>query len=54
MPRLKAEHIVKILDILPTTEDHLKLILQGYILTISQANMKKIVDLVKEYAPEEK
>ena len=50
IPRLKAEHIVKILDIMPTVEDQLKLILQGYILTVSQANIKKIVDTVKEYS----
>ena len=54
IPRLKREHIVKILDIMPVTEEQLKLVLQGYILTVSQANMKKITDLVKEYLPEEK
>ncbi len=53
VPRLKPEHIIKIIDILPATEDHLKLVLAGYILTISQANLKKIVDLVSEYVPKE-
>ena len=49
VPRLKQEHIIKIVDILPVTEEHLKLIFSGYILTVSQANLKKIVDLVKEF-----
>lgn len=49
IPRLKSEHIIKIIDVLPTTEEHLKMILSGYILTISQANLKKIVELVNEY-----
>ncbi|MBS3112543.1 hypothetical protein J4418_00455 [Candidatus Woesearchaeota archaeon] len=51
IPRLKPEHLIKIIDILPVTEDHLKMILSGYILTISQANIKKIVELIKEFAP---
>ncbi len=54
IPRLKREHIVKIVDILPIFEEQLKLVLQGYILTVSQVNMKRIVDLVKEYVPKEK
>ncbi|MFA5142216.1 MAG: hypothetical protein WC471_04570 [Candidatus Woesearchaeota archaeon] len=54
IPRIKAEHIVKIIDLMPATEDQLKLVLQGYILTLSAANLKKVVDLVKEYIPEKK
>ena len=50
IPRLKDMHIKKIIDMLPSTVDQLKVILQGYALTVNQKNMKRIVDVVKEYA----
>lgn len=50
VPRLKEEHVIKIIDILPVSVDSIKTILQGYTLTISQDNMKKIVEVVKGYA----
>lgn len=49
LPRLKPEHIHKIVDILPKNEKHLKVILQGYTVTVSQENQKKIMAVVKEY-----
>lgn len=54
IPRIKQEHLVKIVDILPTTEDQLKMILQGYVLTLSPANSKKIVEIIKEFIPSKK
>ncbi|MFH1398585.1 MAG: hypothetical protein ABIG95_00555 [Candidatus Woesearchaeota archaeon] len=54
VPRLKDLHIKKIVDLLPVTVDHLKVILQGYTLTVNQDNMKKIVAVVKKFAPEQK
>jgi len=47
--RLKEEHIIKIIDIMPETEDMLKSMMQGYIITINKDNMKKIVDTVKDF-----
>ncbi len=47
--RLKDEHIIKIADCLPKTVDDLKIILQGYTLTITKENMKKIVDEVNDF-----
>lgn len=49
IPRLKEEHIFKIVDIMPVEVESLKLIFQGYTLTVSQDNMKKIVGVVKSY-----
>jgi DNA-directed RNA polymerase subunit F len=49
IPRMGAEHIVKIVDLLPKTVEELKIILQGYPLTITKENMQKIVDVVKDY-----
>ena len=46
VPRLKEDHIIKITDLQPTTVDDLKLIMQGYIVSISNDNLKKIVDVV--------
>ena len=49
VPRLKEEHIVKIIDLMPLSVDEVKVILQGYALTVTKENMAKIVDVVKEY-----
>ncbi len=46
IPRLKDEHIIKIADTLPKTVDDLKLIMQGYVISISNENLKKIVNAV--------
>ena len=49
VPRLKEEHIVKIVDTLPKYPEEVKLLLSGYTITISQESAKKIADTVKEY-----
>ena len=49
IPRLKEEQIIKIIDILPETIDELKVVLQSYTLTVTQENMKKIIEKIKEY-----
>lgn len=54
VPRLKEEHINKIIDILPISIDSLKVVLQNYTVTVNQDNMKKIVDLVRQFTVEEK
>lgn len=46
--RLKPEFIIKILDTLPTTVDQLKTLLQGYVVTLNQADMKKVVDVINQ------
>jgi DNA-directed RNA polymerase subunit F len=47
--RLKDEYIVKIADLLPTTVDDLKAVLQGYTVTVNKDNMAKIVEEVKKF-----
>jgi DNA-directed RNA polymerase subunit F len=49
IPRLKEEHIVKLTDVLPTTDKDVKVVLQGYAVTISKDGMKKIADAIKEF-----
>ncbi len=52
IPRLKEQHIIKIIDILPKTVDELRGVLQGYALTVNNENLKKIVDTVNNFAAE--
>jgi DNA-directed RNA polymerase subunit F len=47
VPRLRPEHIIKIVDLMPTTPDEVKMILQGYTITVTKDNLKKIADTVK-------
>jgi DNA-directed RNA polymerase subunit F len=49
IPRIKETHICKIVDLMPTNVESLKVILQAYMVTITNDNLKKIVDVVKEY-----
>ncbi|MBU0667007.1 MAG: hypothetical protein ABIC91_04445 [Nanoarchaeota archaeon] len=52
--RLKDEFIHKIIDLMPRTVPELKVILQGYSLTINNENLKKIMDVVTVYHPKKK
>ena len=52
--RLKPEYMVKIVDILPETVDELKTVLQGYVVTINQADMQKIVKVIQDFVPGKK
>ena len=49
IPRLKEEHVAKIIDLMPYTKDDIKLVLSGYTLTIKDENVKKILDVLTEY-----
>jgi DNA-directed RNA polymerase subunit F len=54
IPRLKEEHILKIIDIMPSTIEELKSVLSGYTITVNNDNMKKIYDVVSNYLPKKK
>jgi len=49
IPRLKKEHICKIIDFLPETSDMIKLVLQQFPITISKENLNAICEVVKKY-----
>lgn len=49
IPRLKDVHMSKIVDILPKTVDELKMVLQGYTITVNNDNLKKILEVVQGY-----
>lgn len=46
--RLKDEHIVKIVDILPKTADDVKVVFQGSAISISKKDMEEIASAVQE------
>jgi len=46
IPRLKEQHTHKIIDIMPTTIRDLKVVMQGYTISLNSENMKKIVDII--------
>ena len=49
IPRLREAHIHKIMDIAPTTVNELKVVLQGYTVSLSNESLKKIVDTINEF-----
>ncbi len=49
IPRLKDEMIVKVIDLLPKSEEEVSLIFQAYPITISSQNLKKIASTVEEF-----
>ena len=54
IPRLKEQHVHKIIDVNPTTLNELKIILQSYTITVNNESMKKIVDTINEFSEEKK
>ena len=54
IPRLKEQHIKKLLDVLPASIEELKVIFSGYTLTVNKENQQKIVTVLKKYLPEQK
>ncbi len=49
IPRLKEQHINKIIDVAPTTVNDLKVVVQGYTITLNNDSIKKIVDTINEF-----
>jgi DNA-directed RNA polymerase subunit F len=49
IPRLKEEHITKIVDLMPTSAEEIKSILHAYTVTVTNDNLKKIAECIKEF-----
>ena len=49
IPRLRENHIKKIMDIMPKTVDELKIVLQGYTVSVTNENIKKIIDTINQF-----
>jgi len=52
VPRLKEEHIRKIIDVLPMNINELKMVMQGYAITVTAENLTKIQKAVEDFSPE--
>ena len=50
VPRLKEMHVAKMVDVLPTSPNEVKMVLQAYTLTVKDEHCKAIADACKEYA----
>jgi DNA-directed RNA polymerase subunit F len=53
IPRMRPEHIVKLIDILPSTQEEVKAVLQGYTITLTKENLKRVADVIQEAAKKE-
>lgn len=51
IPRLKEQHIKKIIDVMPATPNEVKVVLQGYVVTVKNEHVKKIADTVAGFVP---
>ena len=49
IPRLRQEHICKLIDVLPGDLEDVRLVLASYSITITNENLAKIADVIKEY-----
>lgn len=50
VPRLRDVHFHKLIDTLPLTAKDVKIVLQGYNVTVTQENCKKLADVCAEFA----
>lgn len=48
IPRLREQHLAKLADVLPTAAKDVKVVLQGYAVTLTNENAQKIADTIKE------
>ena len=54
IPRIREMHAHKIVDLMPGNVEELKSILTGYTISLSNDNLNKILELVKEELPDKK
>ncbi|MFH1649497.1 MAG: hypothetical protein ABIA93_03035 [Candidatus Woesearchaeota archaeon] len=54
IPRLRDVHINKLIDLSPTSEAEIKVILQGYALTVNNENVAKMQAVFNEFHPKKK
>jgi DNA-directed RNA polymerase subunit F len=49
VPRIKEQHIVKLIDVMPKTAKDVKTVLQGYAVTVTNENLDKIAATIAEF-----
>lgn len=53
IPRIRESHLMKLVDVLPAAQNDVKTVLQGYPITVSAENCKKIAEVISEFAEKE-
>ena len=48
IPRLKSRHVTKVLDVMPTDLDSLRLLFSNETITIKEEDLKKILDVIPQ------
>jgi DNA-directed RNA polymerase subunit F len=51
IPRLKETHLHKLIDVMPVSEKHVKIVLSSANVTPTAENCKKIAETIAEFAP---
>ncbi|MGB9748908.1 MAG: hypothetical protein ACP5OZ_02100 [Candidatus Woesearchaeota archaeon] len=49
IPRMKDALMIKLIDLLPEDEEGVKILVESYNVSVSNQNIKKIVEVVKEF-----
>ncbi|MBT3720433.1 hypothetical protein HN789_06025 [archaeon] len=49
VPRVKDFHVKKMIDVLPASVEELKIVMQGFTVTITKENQQKIISTIKKY-----
>ena len=49
IPRLRTEHVCKLVDVLPVDSEDIKMVLSAYSVTVTNENVAKIADVIKEH-----
>ena len=49
IPRLREQHLIKLVDLMPTTESDVKVVLQSFAVTVTADNLKKIAETIAPY-----
>lgn len=51
LPRLRDVHFIKIIDTMPESAEHLKVIMSGFNVTVTKENLQKLIAVLDEYRP---
>lgn len=51
IPRLRDAHFHKLIDVMPVSDKHVKIVLSSYNVTPTAENCKKIAETIAEFAP---
>jgi DNA-directed RNA polymerase subunit F len=49
IPRMKEQHVSKLIDIMPSTPDDVKVVLDAYPITIAKTNYEAIAKTIKKF-----